>query len=192
MGAPGGSSLGAMGRRAALLRKQSKLLTGGAERGAPQAPTRAIPQPPPPPRAPAQERPPAQAGGQEAAPQAEGGTREERLAQTEEFLKNVGSQMQGQVPPPDEARIQDASIRQDQTTTLRDRLQQLGASERSLETQFFRLAGRMGSPNELSLLSSRLDVERQLNRPPTQTEFRNFIARPGSVGPLFGPAVEGG
>lgn len=192
MGAPGGSSLGAMGRRAANLRKQSKLLTSGAERGAPQAPTRANPQPPPPPAAPAQERAQAQAGGQEGAPPEEGGTRAERLAKTEELLKNVGSQMQGQVPPPDEDRIQDASMRQNQTTTLRDRLQQLGASERSLETQFFRLAGRMGSPNELALLSSRLEVERQLNRPPTQTEFRNFIARPGSVGPLFGPAVEGG
>ncbi len=189
-GAPGGSTLGAMQRRKDALLKQRKALTGGAERGAPQAPTRANPQPPPPPRAPAQERGSARGGGQEAAPQEAGGTREERLAQTAEFLNNQGSQAQGQVPLPQEPGIRDASVRQNATTTLQDRLQQLGAAERSLETQFFRLAGRMGSPNELALLSSRLELERQLKRPPTQGEFQNFVAKPGSLGPLFSPAVE--
>ena len=186
-----GSSLGNLARRKENLRRQAKALSEGAARGAPQAPTRANPQPPPPPRAPAQAAPPARGAPAPAA--AEGQQRPspgDRRARAERFLQEVGSQMQGQVPPPEEGRIRDASIRQDITTTLQDRLVQLGASERSLETQFFRLAGRMGSPREVSLLASRLELERQLNRPPTQGEFQNFIAKPGSLGPLFSPAVE--
>ena len=171
--------------------KQRKALTGGADRGAPQAPTRANPNPPPPPQAPAQaapatERRPAQAAPQEGA----AGGREGMRAQAETFLREVGSQMQGQVAPPKEPAIRDESVRQDQTTTLRERVGQLGATDRSLESQFYRLAGRMGSPRELSMLASRLELERQLKRPPTQTEFKNFIAQPSSLGPLFSPAVE--
>ena len=39
MGAPGGSTLGALAARREALMKQRKALTGGADRGAPQAPT---------------------------------------------------------------------------------------------------------------------------------------------------------
>jgi len=180
MGAPGGSTLGALAARREALMKQRKALTGGAERGAPQAPTRANPNPPPPPQAPAQ-----------TAPAAAGDDRAARAQQAAEFLDAARASTQGQVAPPRAAPIRDESLRPTKTDTLGDRIDQLGASDRSLETQFFRLAGRSGSPMEISLLASRLELERQLRRPPTANELRAFIANPSSIGPLFSPAVEG-
>lgn len=188
-GAPGGSRLAAMQKNKAALMKQRKALTGGAERGAPQAPTRANPQPPPPPSAPAQERAPARGEGQEGAP-AQGSDRAPRKEQAEELLDTMRASVQGQVPPPRAAPVREESLRPTPADTLTDRVDQLGASGRSLETQFYRLAGRAGSPLELSLLASRLDLERQLKRVPTANEVRAFTANPSSLGPLFSPAVE--
>lgn len=178
-GAPGGSTLGAMAKRRATLEKQRKALTGGAERGAPQAPTRANPQPPPPPQAPAQEPPSAQ-----------GDDRGRRVEEAEGLLDSMRARVQGQVPPPRTAPMREESLRPTPADTLVDRVDKLGATGRSLETQFFRLAGRMGSPLELSLLASRLELERQLRRPPTANELRSFTANPSSLGPLFSPAAE--
>lgn len=178
-GAPGGSTLGAMAKRREALMKQRKALTGGAERGAPQAPTRAIPQPPPPPQAPAQEQPSAQ-----------GDDRMARRTEAEGLLDATRAQVQGQVPPPRTAPIRTEAMRPTRTDTLADRVDQLGATGRSLALQFSRLAGREGSPLELSLLASRLELERQLKRPPTANELRSFTANPSSLGPLFSPAAE--
>jgi hypothetical protein len=188
-GAPGGSTLGNMARRRAALEKQRKSLTGGAERGAPQAPTRANPQPPPPPSAPAQERAPAQGEPQGEAP-AQGSDRAPRKEQAEGLLDAMRASVQGQVPPPRAAPIREEPLRPTPADTLTDRVDQLGAAGRSLEVQFYRLAGRAGGPLELSLLASRLELERQLKRVPTANEVRSYTANPSSLGPLFSPAVE--
>ena len=71
-----------------------------------------------------------------------------------------------------------------------ERVEQLGAGQRPIETQFYRLAGRMGGPRELALLSARLELERQLGRVPTEREMRTYIARPEAIGPVFSPAAE--
>ena len=164
-----------------------KGLTPGAERGAPQAPTRTNPSPPPistpaPAAAePARGEPTAQAGDDRAT----------RVEQAEGLLDSMQARTQGQVPKPRTAPIRDVSVRPTQVDTLGDRIDRLGATDRSLETQFRRLAGRAGSPLELSMLASRLELERQLRRPPTSSEMTTFISTPASLGPLFSPAVEG-
>lgn len=172
----GGSVLGNLAQRRANLQKSKRVLTGGAERGAPQAPTRAIPQPPPPPAAPAADQAPV--------------AREQQLEQAQELLERARGRAQGQTAAPPTAPIEGVDLRPGQQDTLGGRIDQLGATERSLETQFYRLAGRMGSPRELSLFASRLELERQLGRVPTANEFRAYVASPSSLGPALGAVAE--
>src|SRR3972149_306766 len=124
MGAPGGSTLGALAARRGALLKQRKAWPGGAARGAPQAPPRANPNPPPPPQAPAQ-----------TAPAAAGDDRAARAQQAAEFLDAARASTQGQVGPPRAAPIRDESLRPTKTDTLGDRIDQLGGSTRSFGTQ---------------------------------------------------------
>lgn len=148
------------------------------ERGGPQAPTRTQPQPVPPPQAPAQ---PSEGGG---------GDRNAMLQQAADFIEGQRARGQGAAPRPQQRPVQRVSTRPGPATSLTEKVGQLGAAERPLETQFFRLAGREGTPRELSIFRGRLELERQLNRAPTETEFRMWLMRPSSLGPLINPAIE--
>ena len=166
------SSIAARQRQLAATRKQ---LTG--DTGAP-AGGRARGNVPPPPQA------PAEPSGDD--------SRQQMLTQADEFLQQRGAQARGQVPRTREPVVQRVSTRPGPNDTLADRVDALGAAKRPVETQFFRLAGREGTPRELALFNARLTLERQLNRPPTETELRMWIARPSSIGPITNPVVERG
>ena len=188
----GGSVLGNLSSRRRALVAQRKQLTGGADRGAPQAPTRTQPQPPPP----APPQPGGQPGGQPAGQpggQPAGGevpTDEEVLEQARELLQNTGAQAQNKQPVPQRT-LEGVDLRPGPDGPMvSERIKQLGAVNRTPETQFFRIAGREPSPRELALFSVRLMLEKQLNRPPTANEMRTFIAKGSAVAPLFSPAVE--
>lgn len=179
-GGGGGSTLAHNDSRRRQLLRTRKNLGMDVERGAPQAPTRTQPQPVPPPQAPAQ--PPA---GQRA-----GNTREAMLQQVSEFLGQRRGQRRGEAPRPQQPPVEAISTRPGPTDRLAPRIDQLGATNRPIETQFYRLAGRQGTPREIAIFRSRLELERQLQRPPTETELRVWMARPASLGALVEPAVE--
>ncbi len=172
----GGSTLSNLNSRRRQLLRTRKDLSMDVERGGPQAPTRTQPQPVPPPQAPAQ-------------PQ-EGGDRDGMLRQAADFIEGQRAQRQGAVPRPQQRPVQRVSVRPGVSTRLTERVDQLGATDRPLETQFFRLAGREGTPRELSIFRGRLELERQLNRSPTESELLGWMMRPSSLGPLINPAVE--
>lgn len=174
-GGGGGSTLSSMTSRRRQLQQTRKDLSMDVERGGPQAPTRTQPQPVPPPQAPAQP--------------SDGG-RDGMLKKSADFIEGQRAQRQGAVPRTQQPAVQRVSVRPGPTTRLTERIDQLGAAERPLETQFFRLAGREGTPRELSIFRGRLELERQLNRPPTEKELMGWMMRPGSLGPLVNPAVE--
>ncbi len=186
----GGSTLGNLAARRAALQANRKRLTGGADRGAPQAPTRAQPQPPPlspqqPQTAPTDGQP---AGGQPA--DGEIPTDEQALEQVGEFLQTTGAQAQNRNVTPRRT-VEGVNARPGaEGPLIGERIKQLGVANRPPETQFFRIAGREPSPRELALFNSRLMLERQLKRPPTVNEMRTFIARGSAIAPLFSPAVE--
>ncbi len=189
----GQSTLGSLAQRRKALIAQRNSLQGSGERGAPQAPTREQNIPPPSPQQP-ESAPPA--GGPGAAP-ADGApspemTDEEAQARVEEFLGEKGRQIQGQTPVPGGERpgIEAVDNRPGPEARLQDRINNLGAGARSIETQFFRLAGREPSPRELMLFQARLTLERQLGRPPTVNEFKTYTRRTESAGPFFSAAVE--
>ena len=167
-----GSTLSSLASRQRQLAATRKQLTGD---NVPQAPTRTQPQPVPPPAAPAEQR---------------GGDQPQMAEEVTEFLRQRGAQARGQVPRTQEPAVQRISTRPGPTDTLADRVDQLGAANRPVETQFFRLAGREGTPREIALFNARLTLERQLNRPPTETELRMFIARPSSIERITSPVVE--
>lgn len=173
----GGSTVASNTARSRALMATRKRLNADTERGGPQAPTRTQPQPVPPPQAPAQ--------------QPAGGDRAAMLTQTEEFLSQQGARRRGQMPPSTNQRpIQPVSARPGATDRLTEQVAQLGAEGRATETQFFRLAGREGTPRELSIFRGRLELERQLNRPPTESELKMWMARSSSLGPIINPVVE--
>ena len=182
----GGSVLSNLSNRRRALLASRKQLSGSADRGAPQAPTRTQPQPPPlspqqPQTAPTNGQQPA--GG-------EVPTDEEALEQVGEFLQNTSAQTQGRNVTPRRT-IEGVNSRPGaEGPLIGERVKQLGAANRPPETQFFRIAGREPSPRELALFNARLMLERQLKRPPTVNEMRTFIARGSAIAPLFSPAVE--
>jgi hypothetical protein len=175
-GGAGGSTLANMGARRRQLQAARKNLSMDAERGAPQAPTRTQPQPAPPPQQPAQP--------------SRGGNRAAMVQQIQEFVTQQRARGQGAAPRPQERPVQRVSTRPGPADRLGERVEQLGAAGRPIETQFFRLAGREGTPREISLFRSRLELERQLNRPPTERELRMWMARPASLGTLVQSAIE--
>lgn len=173
----GGSTLAGISSRRRQLQAARKNLGMDTERGAPQAPTRTQPQPVPPPQQPAQ-------------PPERGGDRNAMLQQIGEFQAQQQARRQGAAPRPQEPPVQRVSTRPGPADRLGERIANLGASERPIETQFFRLAGREGTPREIALFRSRLELERQLNRPPTERELRNWMARPASLGTAVQSAIE--
>ncbi len=181
----GGSVIGNLSNRRRALLASRKQLSGSADRGAPQAPTRAQPQPPPPsPQQPESAPPAGQPAGGEIP------TDEQALEQVGEFLQTTGAQAQNRNVTPRRT-VEGVNARPGaEGPLIGERIKQLGAANRPPETQFFRIAGREASPRELALFNARLMLERQLNRPPTVNEMRTFIARGSAIAPLFSPAVE--
>ncbi len=186
----GGSTIANLANKRRALISSRKQLSGSADRGAPQAPTRAQPQPPPlSPQQPESAPPAGQAAGQPA-----GGDEipndEQALEQVGEFLQNTSAQTQGRNVAPRRT-VEGVNARPGaEGPLIGERIKQLGVANRPPETQFFRIAGREPSPRELALFNSRLMLERQLKRPPTVNEMRTFIARGSAIAPLFSPAVE--
>lgn len=175
-GGGGGSTLANLSSRRRQLLQARKGLNLDTERGGPQAPTRTQPQPVPPPQQPAQAQ--------------EGGDRSAMLRQIGEFVTQQRAQRQGAAPRQPERPVQGVPTRPGPMDRLGERIEQLGAAARPVETQFFRLAGREGTPREIALFRSRLELERQLNRPPTEREMRMWMARPASLGTLVQSAIE--
>ena len=176
-GGGGGSTLSNLTQRSRQLQQTRKDLGMDVERGAPQAPTRTQPQPVPPPQQPAQ-------------PRAVGGNRAAMLQRVGEFITQQRARGQQATPRPQERPVERVSARPGPTDRLGERIERLGAAERPIETQFFRLAGREGTPREIAIFRARLELERQLNRPPTELEFLGWMARPASLGTLAQSAIE--
>ncbi len=175
-GGGGGSTLANIDQRRRRLQQTRKNLGMDAERGAPQAPTRTQPQPVPPPQAPAQ-------------PQG-GNDRAAMTATIEQFIQQRKGQRRGETPQPQQRPVEGVSTRAGPDVRLTERIDQLGAAQRPVETQFYRLAGREGTPREIAIFRGRLELERQLKRPPTETELRLWMARPASLGAPVTSAVE--
>lgn len=178
-GGGGGSTLANLARRRQQLQQSRKALGMDVERGAPQAPTRTQPQPVPPPQAPAQ---PTQPQG--------GNDRAAMVAQVQQFIQQRRGQRRGEAAQPQRRPVEGISTRAGPDVRLTERIDQLGAAKRPVETQFYRLAGREGTPREIAIFRGRLELERQLKRPPTETELRNWMTRPASLGAVVNPAVE--
>ena len=174
----GGSTLQNLASRKAALDRTRQSLNKDTERGGPQAPTRTNPSPPP---------VPAQATGD---PAQGGSDRTALLKQAGEFLNKTGAQQRGQEPRPNEPAVQLETTRPGAGDTLVDRVKSLGAEKRPVETQFFRLAGREGTPRELSVFRQRLEIERQLGRVPTETELLMHMAKPRNFPALTQQAIE--
>jgi hypothetical protein len=113
------------------------------------------------------------------------------LQQIRDFTTQQQARAQGAAPRQQEERpVQRVSTRPGPADRLGERIDELGAADRPIETQFFRLAGREGTPREISIFRARLELERQLNRPPTERELRGWMMRPASLGTLVQSAIE--
>lgn len=176
-GGGGGSTLSNLTQRARQLQQTRKALGLDVERGAPQAPTRTQPQPVPPPQQPAQ-------------PRRVGGNRAAMLQQVQDFITQQRARGQGAAPRPQERPVERLSTRPGPEDRLEERIERLGVARRPIETQFYRLAGREGTPREIAIFRARLELERQLKRPPTERELRMWMARPASLGTLLQSAIE--
>lgn len=69
-------------------------------------------------------------------------------------------------------------------------LQAANAMNESADTQFYRLAGRPGSPREVAIFQTRMQLEHELGRPPTVNELKSRIAEPSIQSPSFPIAFE--
>lgn len=190
----GDSHVATLTRRRAALRNSQQMLSLGGDRGAPQAPTRTIPSPPPMPvpSRDAQNLPPptvtpadAAVNAARASTPAGGDARQAMLEKAKAFLneqRNPGAQpipengIDTQVPGPD-------------NLPLSGQINALGGAGISPEQQFYRLAGRMPSGRELAAMRTTVMLEQQLNRRPTANELRAAIMRPASLSNSFQPIV---
>lgn len=176
-----GSTLANLAKRRAQLQASRQALGLDTERGAPQAPNRTMPNPPPPPQAPA-----------DVAPADNPNDPNAMLAKVEAFIGQHGQSSQGAAPvQAPTSPVENIPTRPTVTDTMADRIDQLGATTRTPETQFYRLSGREGTPREIAIFSARMSLERQLNRPPTESELMLYIARPtGMMEGLSNPVLE--
>lgn len=145
------------------------------------------PQTAPPPRAPADTRPPQEVAqpGEEIPPE----MREQMLSAAGEFLGQMqagGQGVPGQGRPP----VTPVSSAPTGPVSIEDRIRQLGAERLPVEQQFYRVSGRSPSPREREIFNARLTLERQLGRPPTKQEMKQYIIRPGEVSPAYPVAFE--
>jgi len=110
--------------------------------------------------------------------------RRQMVEQTREFLGGLQAGGRG---VPTEARYQP---QRPGTEPLIPRLQQYGAEGITPEMQFYRLAGRSPSPRELAIFQARIELERQIGRPPTRNELKQYISRPEGISPAYPRAFE--
>jgi hypothetical protein len=69
-------------------------------------------------------------------------------------------------------------------------LQAASAQNEPIETQYFRLAGRPGSPQELAVFATRIQLEKELGRPPTAPEIRGRLLGSAIQSPALPVALE--
>jgi hypothetical protein len=173
---------------------KAKMLLGLSSRGVPQAQSGPPGKAPSPANStPAQTAASPTAGAEEPQPliTTTAATQEEAHGhlrnQVAEFLQNMQPQPGAQpLPAQSTAPISSAP----QTASMATRVAETGAQNLTPQEQFYRLAGRSPSPRELSIFSSRMLLEKQLGRPPTQIELRNYIMRPEVVSPAYPTVVQ--
>lgn len=164
--------------RAEMFSRDATGRSGGAPSGPPP------PSPPPAdPRAPVTAPTPEQAASPEANPQQQN---DQQLARVQAFLD--GQKNGGQAQIPNQARPLNTSPN---PATLTDALQQAQAVNLGPETQFYRIAGRPGSPREIAAFSTRILLEQQLKRPPTREEVATAMSRTDISSPSAPVAFEG-
>lgn len=174
-----GSTLENLAISRAKLDRSRKLL-GLGERGVSQ------PQQGPPAVVPADQR-----GPQTAAlelPDVPPEVRERMLSQSQDFFNQAQAGSEAPIPSSDPELV--APPAAEEVPLLTEEIRRLRSENDSPSTQFARLAGRPGSPREVSMLQTRLMLENQLGRPPTQNEVKNAIANPESISPSFPVAFE--
>lgn len=152
-------------------------------------------QPPPPSPAPANPNPPetvpqpqAPVSPEQAVSPApnEADVKNQQLAKVQAFLDSQRNG--GQAPSPAQVRPMDTSP---DPAALTDAVQQAQATNLGPETQFYRIAGRPGSPREIASFATRLLLEQQLKRPPTREEVATAMARTDISSPSVPVAFEG-
>jgi len=177
------SHLATIARRRVAIDRTRQTLGLGTEMGAPQAPTRAIPNPPPQP-VPSGKQAPGQL-----APAGEAAAPNSRAAMLEKAKAFLDQQQRPQSQPMPQNGI-DVQAPTPDTTPLTDQVAGLGAAGISPEQQFYRLSGRMPSPREMAVFRATMLLEGQLNRRPTANELRASLMRPDSISQSFPSVVE--
>ena len=177
------SHLATIARQRAAVQAARRSLSLGQDRGAPAAPNRAIPNMPPQRVPSGGGRPPAPAAG---APEGAEGQQERMRQKVQEFLSN--QQRPNAQPIPEQGL--DVQAPQPDTVPLSEQAARLGATGLSPEQQFYRLAGRLGSPREMAVFRTTVLLEGQLNRRPTANELRAALMRPATLGNAFPSVVE--
>jgi len=97
------------------------------------------------------------------------------------------AQTGGRAPMPEQRQYQPT---RQQTRPLVPELQRWGAETLGPEMQFYRLTGRPPSPRELAIFQSRIELERQLKRPPTRNELKMYVSNPETINQAHPRAFE--
>ena len=186
MASPGvsGSVIGNIAAQRKRVQRARQLL-GLSDKGIPK------PQQGPPPKAPKDPRPPqtvpeAPAPEQFQSPEAEQ-ARQEMLKKVQAFLQQVQT---GGAAPVQESPIQPVNTEAAAAQPILPQLEQFSRPHEPLSLQFARIAGRSPTPRELAVFSARIELERQLGRPPTASELKQYIMRPEAASPSFPVAFE--
>lgn len=83
-----------------------------------------------------------------------------------------------------------AQYMQPESQPLTDRLQKYGSMSASPVEQFATVAGRLPSPQELTVFNARNTLESQLGRPPTTNELKMKLIQPDDESQSFPRAFE--
>lgn len=181
-------------RRAALEAAAQRLGLGGGQ----LATGRQRGYVPPPPKRPAEAPSPRQGNAPAPAPGAEAPpappeTPPEMRAQMLETVRQFLNQASGRgnPVPPQSPSVAPPVVPASAPRTVSEALGREGIPEAlPLREQFFRLAGRMPTETELAIFAGRMELERQLGRPPTAREIQLYVTRPQRVSPAFPLAFE--
>ena len=157
--------------------QKTRQLLGLSERGVQK------PQSGPPPVAPANPSPPA------TAPQTpvEGPATDPRQQLLQRANAHLQSLQVGAQMPPEQNQVQPVTTQQ---VPIEPLLQAANALNESADTQFYRLAGRPGSPREVAMFQTRMQLEHELGRPPTINELKSRISEPSIQSPSLPIAFE--
>lgn len=181
----GGSTLDNLSaQRRRLARTRAEIFSSGSVGSL--TPGRAAP---PPPSPTPQAGQPASAPSAEvaAAPVADQATaRDQMLTKVQGFLEQ--QRTGGATPAPGPVQAVSA---EGNPAGLQQQLNDLQAARLSPEVQFYRVAGRPGSPREIAAFSTRLQLEQQLGRPPTRGEIATALTSADTFNPTSPVAFEG-